>query len=171
MLKKPIDAIVRELSKKLPHRPAPNDDRTDYSTSFLAPVVVIFVKVREKILALHRSQEIYAYPDKWSVNAGFLDKDWPIECAILEELTDELGLKEEYLRGLITKIKIRDYYKYTDKKSGKEWLRVPVLVELREEPAITLNFEHTKYLWVDKERLLELDTPPGFAGDLERALG
>ena len=152
---KTIAEIIKGFSENLPKFP---DGRIDYSTSASAPVIIIFVKVGEEILILRRSKEVFAYRGQWSVNAGFLDDTRPIQEKVMEELIAEIGVTREQLQGLITEIKIREYYEFKDEKTGKTWLKTPVLVELREKPEIHLDWEHDDYCWVQSEELANFDT-------------
>jgi len=64
---------------------------------------------------------------------------------VLEELIDELGIEYENLKELITEIKISEYYAFRDEKTGKTWIKNPVIVRLKEKPRITLNWEHNDF--------------------------
>ncbi|MDR3559649.1 MAG: NUDIX domain-containing protein [Candidatus Pacebacteria bacterium] len=166
-MKKTIEEIVREFSEKLPKFP---DGRIDYSTSNSAPVIIIFVMVGKEILLLRRSTKVFAYQGKWSANAGFLDNEKPIQEKVTEELIDELGITEERLAWLITEIKICEYYEFRDEKSGKTWIKNPVLVRLKEKPSIVLDWEHDRFRWIEVDELAKFDTVIDLENALERAL-
>lgn len=154
-MKETITEIITGFSGKLPRFP---DGRIDYSTSNSAPVIIIFVKVGEEFLLLRRSEKVSNYQGKWSASAGFLDDEKHIQEKVMDELIAELGITKEQLQGLITEIKIREYYEFKDDNSGKTWLKTPVLVELREKPEIRLDWEHDDYCWVRCEELVNYDT-------------
>lgn len=162
-MRKTIAEIVREFSEKLPKF---TDSRIDYSTSDSAPVILVFVMVGKELLLLRRSEKVFAYQGKWSVNAGFLDDLKTLREKVMEELIDELGIEREKLEELITKITIHEYYEFKDEKTGKTWIKNPILVGLKEKPAITLNWEHNDYRWIRESELSEFDT----VVDLENAL-
>ncbi|MDP1883992.1 MAG: NUDIX domain-containing protein [Candidatus Moranbacteria bacterium] len=164
---KTITEIINEFSGKLPKFP---DGRIDYSTSASAPVIIIFVKVGEELLLLRRSRKVSNYQGKWSASAGFLDDEGPIQEKVMDELIAELGVAKEQLQKLITEIKIREYYEFKDEKTGKTWLKTPVLVELREKPVVNLDWEHDDYCWVRSEELANFDTVIDLAHTLECAL-
>ena len=163
MRQKPIAEIVREFSKSLPHFP---DGRIDYSTSSIAPILMIFVKVDQEFLLSRRSKEVFAYPGKWGVNAGFLDDEKPIPEKVMEELIDELGVAKDRLKELIKEIKIHKYFEFKDEKTGMTWIKTPVIVELTEKPEIHLDWEHDECRWIRIEELSRYDT----VVDLERTL-
>ena len=50
-----ILAIIKEFANKLPKFP---DGRIDYSSSDIAPVITVFVKHKDKILLLKRSDKV-----------------------------------------------------------------------------------------------------------------
>lgn len=154
-MKKTITEIIKGFSEKLPRF---SDGRIDYSTSDSAPVIIIFVKVGEEILILRRSEKVFAYRGQWSANAGFLDDERPIEEKVADELVDEIGITRDHLQRLIIEIKIHEYYEFKDGKTGKTWIKVPVLVELREKPEIHLDWEHDDYRWVRSEEMTNFDT-------------
>lgn len=53
--------IIKEFAKKLPKFP---DGRIDYSNSDIAPVITVFVRYKDKILILKRSDKVRAYQRK-----------------------------------------------------------------------------------------------------------
>lgn len=67
--------MMGNFAKILPHFP---DGRIDYSHASKAPVVIIFVKHKGKILLLKRSSKVRAYKGKWQVVAGYLDEVKPL---------------------------------------------------------------------------------------------
>ncbi|MBO8183616.1 MAG: NUDIX domain-containing protein [Archaeoglobus sp.] len=158
-----ITKILRELGEKLPKFP---DGRIDYSKSDIAPVITVFVKYRDKILLLKRSDKVSTYKGKWNTVAGYLDEIRPIEEKVLEELGEELGIGEEN----ILSIRIADPFEFKDSRIGKTWIVTPVLIELGKEPEITLDWEHTDYTWIHPDELKNFDTVPNLDKSLERAL-
>ena len=91
---------IQEFADKLPKF---DDGRIDYSNSDTAPVITVFVKYKDKILLLKRSNKVNNYPSKWNTVSGYLDEVKPIKNKILEELSEKeryiivhrFGLKEE----------------------------------------------------------------------------
>lgn len=158
--------VIRELGKLLPKFP---DGRIDYSHSITAPVVIVFVKHKDKILLLKRSKKVAAYQGKWSVVAGYLDEPKPLKQKVLEELNEEVGIKEDEVAG----IKWGQSYKFRDDSINRLWLRFPVLIELKKKPDIVLSWEHTEFKWIKPEQIPDFDTPPFFhvSWDMVKNLG
>ncbi len=146
---KDILSIIKEFSKKLPKF---KDGRIDYSKSNEAPVITVFIKVKDKILLLKRSNKVLTYKGKWNTIAGYLDEVKPIEEKIKEELREEINVKE------VLSIKIGNYFEILDKKINKKWIVTPVLVELKDRPEIKLDWEHTEFKWIKPEEMKNYDT-------------
>jgi len=49
--------------------------RVDYTNSKIAPVLICFIKHKDKFLLLKRSDKVLAYKNLWSVLAGFIDDE------------------------------------------------------------------------------------------------
>jgi 8-oxo-dGTP pyrophosphatase MutT (NUDIX family) len=144
---------IEKFARKLPKFP---DGRINYSNSDTAPVATIFIKYRDKILLLKRSDEVREYKGKWNVVAGYLDEFKPFHEKILEEINEETGINESN----ILSIQFGKQYEFTDEKINKTWIIHPVLVELRNEPKIKLDWEHTEYKWIKPEELKIFDIVP-----------
>ncbi len=149
------------------HLPHLSDGRIDYTHSSAAPILICFVFYTDKLLLLQRSQEVHAYRGLWSVVAGFIDDErQTLSEKVFEELIEELGVDST----LIQSLSFAEPYQYTDADLGKTWIRYPIRVYLKHEPAITLDWEHTEYRWVVPTELSLFQTAPGLAQSLERAL-
>lgn len=157
---KEILEVVKKLSKTLPKFP---DGRINYSNSDIAPVITVFVKYKDKILLLKRSDKVKTYKGKWNTVAGYLDELKPIKEKVLEELEEEVGIKED----AISAIQFGEPYKFVDEKINKTWIIFPILVELEEKVEIKLDWEHTEFKWVKKEELDNFDTVPNLDKSLE----
>ncbi len=157
-----VTKILEELDKALPKFP---DGRIDYSGSNVAPVITVFIKYKDKILLLRRSDRVSTYKRKWNTVAGYLDEIRPIKEKILEELREEIGVGKD----VVSLINIGNPFKFEDEKIGKKWIVVPVLVELR-KPEIKLNWEHTEYRWIDPKEIKNFETVPNLDLSLKRVL-
>jgi len=163
MKEQKIFETIKEFSKKLPKFP---DGRIDYSKSDIAPVITVFVKFKNKILILKRSDKIRVYPNKWNAVAGYLDELKPVREKVLEEIKEELGIN----KNNIFTIHFGRPYEFTDSKVNKTWIIHPVLVEFQEEPEIKLDWEHTDYRWIKPEELENFDIIPKLEESLKKAL-
>ena len=103
---------IKEFSKKLPKFP---DGRIDYSKSDIAPVITVFVKFKDKILILKRSDKVRVYQNKWNAVAGYLDELKPVREKVLEEIREELGIN----KNNIFTVHFGQPYEFTDSKVNK----------------------------------------------------
>ena len=156
--------LIIEFSKRLPKF---EDGRVDYTNSEEAPVITVFVKYKNEILLLKRSNKVGTYKGKWNTIAGYLDEIKPIKEKVLEELREEICVHEEKIKS----IKIKEPYRLLDKNLGKTWIIHPVIVELKEKPEIKLDWEHTEYKWIHPKELYNYDTIIDFDRTLKLALG
>jgi ADP-ribose pyrophosphatase YjhB (NUDIX family) len=155
--------ILEKLNESLPKFP---DGRIDYSGSKVAPVITVFVKYRDKILLLRRSDRVSTYKGKWNTVAGYLDELRPLKEKILEELREEIGIDE----GVISSIEIGEFFEFTDREIGRKWIVTPALVELLKEPRIKLNWEHSEYRWISPEEMGNFETIPNLDQSLKKVL-
>jgi len=153
---------IKGFAKKLPKFP---DGRIDYSNSDIAPVVTVFAKFKDEILLLKRSDKVRVYQEKWDVVVGYLDELKPIKEKVLEELKEELGIEE----NVILSIHIGKTHKITDTDINKTWIICPVIVELKEKPQIKLDWEHTEFKWIKKEKMTTFDILTGLDKTFENA--
>lgn len=138
---------------------------TDYTHARSAPVIVIFVKYRDKFILVKRSEKMLTYQGIWSCLAGFVDDDKSIEEKVIFEIEEELGLKKEDIKH----IKAGDTYLFVDKDLDREWIRHMYLVEIT-NPNIKLSWEHSEMVWVTPDEAKNYETTPGFSEDLVKIL-
>jgi 8-oxo-dGTP diphosphatase len=142
--------IIKDFSKNLPKF---EDGRINYSNSDTAPVITVFIKYEDKILLLKRSDKVLTYKGKWNTVAGYLDELKSIQEKIIGEVKEELRIEENNIFSIF----IGESYEFKDKKIGKTWIIFPVLVELKNEPEIKLDWEHTQYKWIKMDELENFD--------------
>lgn len=73
---------------------------TDYSHAKSAPVIIIFVKYRDKFLLVKRSTKMLTYQGLWSCLAGFVDDDKTMEEKVKFEIEEELGLNQSDIKEI-----------------------------------------------------------------------
>jgi isopentenyldiphosphate isomerase len=154
---------IEEFYKKLPKFP---DGRIDYSNSDTAPVVTVFLKYKDKILLLKRSEKVLTYKGKWNAIAGYLDDLKPIQEKVKEEIKEELGIEKD----IVSSVFIGESYKFRDEKINKTWIVFPVMVELKNEPKVKLDWEHTESRWIKPEELASFNTIPHFNQSLKKVI-
>jgi ADP-ribose pyrophosphatase YjhB (NUDIX family) len=138
---------------------------TDYTHARSAPVIVIFVKYREKFLLVKRSPKMLTYQGLWSCLAGFVDDEKTMEEKVIFEIEEELGLKASDVK----EIKKGDTYLFVDNDLNREWIRHIYLVEIM-NPNVKLSWEHTELVWVTPEEAKTYESTPGFKEDLDKIL-
>jgi len=154
---------LRKFARKLPKDP---DGKIDYSNSHTTLTLTVFVKYKDKILLLKRSNKVRTYRRKWCPVAGYLDELKPIRKKALEEVQEELGIPE----NSISSIHIGKPYEFADAELGITWIDHPAILELKNKPDIELDWEHTEYRWIKPEELKKFDTVPKLEKTLENAL-
>ena len=83
---------VKDFAKKLPKFP---DGRIDYTHSETSLVLTVFIKYKDKILLLKRSDKVGTYKGKWNTVTGYIDEPKPLIKKIIEEINEELGITED----------------------------------------------------------------------------
>lgn len=160
---KEILKTVEKFSKKLPKFP---DGRINYSNSDSATVITVFIKYKEEILILKRSNKVATYQGRWNTVAGYIDELKPIHEKIIEEINEEIGVKKDNILSQ----RIGKSYMFKDMKVNKTWIVIPVLVELKNKPDIKLDWEHTEYKWIKPEELKRYNIVPKIEESLRRAI-
>lgn len=158
---KEILKLIQEFAEKLPKF---SDGRINYHNSDTAPVVDVFVKYHDKILILKRSNEVSNYQGQWNCISGYLDELKPVYQKALEEIQEELGIGQDNVLSM----RLGETYNFTDK--GKTYIVHPILVELKYQPTIKLDFEHTEYRWIEPEELRDFDVVPHTDEGLEKVI-
>jgi Ni,Fe-hydrogenase maturation factor len=130
------------------------DNRIDYTNSNSAPTVNVFVAFKGKLLMAKRSADLKNYPSKWSNITGFLDEIKSVGTKALEEMKEELGVGERDVSSMF----FGDVLNFKDKK--KTWIIFPVLVMLKREPKIRLDYENQEYKWTRPNDMAKLDIVP-----------
>jgi ADP-ribose pyrophosphatase YjhB (NUDIX family) len=138
---------------------------TDYTHAKSAPVIVIFVKYRDKFLLVKRSEKMLTYQNLWSCLAGFVDEEKTMEEKVVFEIEEELGLKREDIK----EIKKGDTYLFVDENLDREWIRHMYLVEIT-NPNIKLSWEHSELVWITSDEAEGYETTPGLKEDLKKFL-
>jgi len=160
-----INKIYSDLVKLNFGKPLPKfaDGRIDFTTLKLAPVVTCYVRYKNKILLLKRSNLVNTYKGLWNTVAGYLDDDLLPDQKALIELEEELGIKSD----VIFELRQAKPYKLTDNKINRTWIIFPMLVDLKSKPTIILDFEHTEYKWILPSQIKDFDCVPGIEKSLK----
>jgi isopentenyldiphosphate isomerase len=154
---------IEEFSKKLPKF---QDGRINYSNSDIAPVITVFLKYKDRILLLKRSEKVLTYKGKWNSVAGYLDEIKSTREKVLEEIEEELEINKNDILSIL----IGESYNFKDNKINKTWIIFPVLVEFKNESEIKLDWEHTEYKWIKPDELDNFDIVPNLKESLKRVI-
>lgn len=130
-----------------------------------APVLVIFVKYREKFLLVKRSPKVMAYQNLWSCLAGYIDDNKTEEEKVRWEIVEELGLQAEDVK----RAEHVETYLFIDEDLNQEWTRSVWFVEVS-DPNIKLDWDHSEYVWVSPEEIKNFEVTPGLAEDLKKII-
>jgi len=158
-----IIEMISEFAEKLPIFP---DGRINYTNSDTSLVLTVFIKYKDKILILKRSNRVGNYPGKWNTVTGYLDETKPLIEKIMDEIQEEIGIKKDN----ILSHSLGEIFKFRDQKAKKTWIVHPAKVELKKKPDIKLDWEHTEYKWIKPEELKKFDTVPRLDLSLKKGL-
>ncbi len=156
MTKKDSKPNVRKILAEFAKLPLFPDGRIDYSHSARAPVVTCFVQSQGKILLIKRNNRVGTYQGKWNTVAGYLDEPKTIRQKALIEVEEELGISQR----AVARVTLGQPYEFYDPETEKSWFVHPVLLDLKERPPITLDWEHTEMKWISPEKMESYDTVP-----------
>lgn len=152
--------------KQYQNLPRFEDGRIDYSASSNAPVINCIVISDGKVLLLKRSNKVSNYKGKWNTIAGYLDKDCIIKDKALEEVKEEIGAS----KNDVIEAKVMDVFEIHDSDIGKTWIVYPVVIRLKHDFKIVLDWEHTEFAWVSLADLEKYDTVNQLSNLIRHAL-
>jgi len=118
------------------------------------PVVTAFLRHRGEVLLLRRSENVGSYPKQWSVVAGHVDHDDPVDSA-LEEIEEETGLPEQ----AVSLVREGPSVPVEDEDRGTRWIVHPFLFDAATRD-LDLNWETAEAEWAAPTALLRRDTVP-----------
>ncbi|MBX4190650.1 NUDIX domain-containing protein [Candidatus Saccharibacteria bacterium] len=135
----------------------PKDGQVDFTYARYAPVINTVVVNGDKILLLHRSNELRLYPGYWNGISGFLDDTKSIQQKIYEEFKEELGIDKSRVK--IKKVGRPFLQEAPEYK--KTWLVVPVLVEAK-TTEYRLDWEAQEARWFKLDEIAAIKLMPGY---------
>lgn len=121
----------------------------------ISPVVHVFLKYKDKILILKRSDLLFTYPKRWSVVAGYLEKGDDLLERAIKEVEEETKIKKQNLRLL----KKGKSYRVKDKSINKTWIIHPFLFETKTNK-VKIDWEHTTFRWIKPKEIKRYKTIP-----------
>ena len=119
-------------------------------------IVTSFIKNKNKLLILKRSDKVRSMKELWSGVSGIIEKEeTPINRAKIE-IFEEVGIKKSKINLVksIEKIKIT-----SPQYENHEWEVFPFLFETKESE-IKLNWENSEHKWINVNELKNYETVP-----------
>jgi 8-oxo-dGTP pyrophosphatase MutT (NUDIX family) len=119
-------------------------------------IVTSFIKNKNKLLILKRSDKVRSMKGLWSGVSGIIEKgETPINRAKIE-IFEEIGIKEDKITLVksIEKMKI-----LSPQYENHEWEIFSFLFETK-ETKIKLNWENSDFKWINKNELKNYQTVP-----------
>lgn len=158
-----LSATLKELAKTLPSFP---DGRIDFTNANVIYGVSLVVQYQDQILFLKRNKDVHFYPNVWSVPSGFIDEPLPVKTIALKELAEETGITEADTEF----IKVAPVRVFKDEAIGKQAHIFPVLIRLKQQSPVRINWEHTEYTWLTPAETGSYDRMPGVDENIKLAL-
>lgn len=137
-----------------------DDGRINYTNAKEAlglHVVVSFPCDEEVFLLLKRSDNVSSAKGAWLFCGGYVDDGLSYEEKALLELEEETGITKEQVKS----IRVGQEISF---QANILWHIMPVFVELKKTanpPVVTLDWEHTDYVWATYEKANEYLQLPG----------
>ncbi len=129
-------------------------------------VVTCFLEYDSKVLLLKRSRKVGTYEQRWAGVSGYIEEgNSPFEQA-LEELREEVNLKEGDMKFLQEGIPLE----VVDEEMGWRWVVHPFRFLLLKPEKVEIDWEHTEFKWVKPEEIKTHDTVPGLYEAWERVM-
>ena len=122
-------------------------------------VVTAFIRHRERVLLLRRSDRVGSYQGRWAAVSGYLELPSPLAQA-LREIDEETGIPSDRLLLVREGVPLR----VPAPERRTLWIVHPFLFELKAgDVGIRLDWESAEARWVEPEEIPHLDTVPQLA--------
>ncbi len=126
-------------------------------------VVTSFLRRGQLILLMRRSSEVGTYQGKWGAVSGFLEEnETPYERAKLE-IIEETDLSPNDL----SLIRSGELVRVFDEEKNVVWIVHPFLFAT-EKSTMHINWENSRYKWVNPEDLTSYETVPSLGRTFDR---
>ena len=159
-----LSNILQELSERLPKF---HDGRINYSKSDTAVVLTCYVRYNGKLLLLKRSDQVSTYQGYWHSVAGYVDDTrCTLKDKALEELREEVSIFPDVIENMI----FFPPKKIIDNHIHRIWVVCNILIDLKKQPDLILDFEHTDMVWIDPSEIANYQTVPGVSNAVKLLL-
>ncbi len=113
--------------------------------------ITVIVRRKEKVLILKRSQSVGSCKGRWAGVSGHVEGDEPMEDRAMKEIREETGMKARII-GKGEPILARD--------RALVWKIHPFLAEVDDGTEPEIDWEHSKYRWIEPEEVYDYNTVP-----------
>lgn len=133
----------------------------DVKNAELKPVVTCFLRYKDKILILKRSDKVRTSKGKWAGVSGYIEIGEKPEETAVKEIREETGIKNPRL--------IKSGEPIYVKGGGIIFQIHPFLFDVDTEN-IKIDWEHVEYRWIRLEEIEKYDTVPRLFETLKKVL-
>lgn len=119
-------------------------------------IVTCFLRNRDKILILKRSDKVKTMKGLWAGISGIIEKNEPPLKRAKVEIFEELGIHDEQIK-LVKEAE--DMKISSPQYKNHEWQVYPFLFTV-DNPKINLNWENSEYKWVNADEIKNYKTVP-----------
>jgi translation initiation factor 2B subunit (eIF-2B alpha/beta/delta family) len=124
-------------------------------------VVTVFLRHRDEVLLLRRSDDVGSYAGQWGAVAGHAEGD--PDRAARTEIREETGIDPDG----ITLVRAGDPFDVVDEHRGTHWGVHPYLFESPTR-AVETNWETSEFEWVSPTEILRRETVPDLWSSYDR---
>jgi len=125
-------------------------------------VVTCFLESENKILILHRSEQVGSYQGRWAGVSGYIETT--ADGQALVEIKEETGLCGEDLKL----VKRGKPLLIEDDKLGVKWMVHPYLFHIKDRGKVKTDWEHKEARWIDPKDIGNYQTVPMLKETLAR---
>ncbi len=128
-------------------------------------VVTAFLRYRDKLLLVQRSQRVGTYQGCWSAISGYLEDSSPLMQA-RREIREETGLRDSEVHLVAAGHPVV----IDAPELGKRWVVHPFLFDIEDPGRIHLDWENVAVEWVAPEEIASYPTVPRLQEALQACL-
>ena len=128
-------------------------------------VVTAFLRHRDRVLLVRRSDRVGTYQGRWSAISGYLEDEVPLKQAY-REIREETGLSEDQLKLAATGQPL----KIPAPELDRIWVVHPFLFDIHDPQHIRLDWENLESNWVTPRDIPDYPTVPRLSEALSACL-
>jgi 8-oxo-dGTP pyrophosphatase MutT (NUDIX family) len=124
-------------------------------------VVTCFLRFKGKILILKRSEFVRTSKGRWAGVAGYVEKGETPEEMARKEIGEETGINDAKL--------VKKGEPFSVRSETGAFRVHPFLFDV-DTDEVTIDWEHTEYVWIEPEDIEKYDTVPKLPKSLRNVL-